>query len=398
MKAIAYWDVDSQRIRKVLGELHAGFEVRLAATLGELHKISLGDRDVRALIIGVPSADQKSIVNLLGIFSDVSGIPIFVLAGNRIPSVFNASVDINPPASLSSGAEAAFIFVYSGELSSLCFRIIAAIEKSDEDEKNAVRMFIGRSKAIQGISALVRKYAESRHPVLILGETGSGKELVARALHEYSSRKGEPFIALNCSALPENLVENELFGAERGAFTDAVKHRGALANAAKGTLFLDEIGSMSRSAQPKLLRALETGEYWKLGAEKPEKSDFRLVSATCVNIETEIQRGYFRADLFYRISDLPIKIPPLREHMEDVADLARHFCLEAGRGYCELGSGALSRLMDYQWPGNVRELKSVINRACVNVQKGAIQAEDIVFMSGLKDVARRGRRPSGRGA
>ncbi len=389
MKAIAYWDVDSQRIRKVLGELRAGFDVRLAATLGELHKISLGDRDVCALIIGVPSADQKSIVNLLGIFSDVSGIPIFVLAGKRIPTVFDAGIG----AVANASSSAAFIFIYSGDLSSLCFKIVAATEKSAEEAEGAVRMFIGRSKAIQGISALVRKYAESRHPVLILGETGSGKELVARALHSYSSRKEEPFIALNCSALPEHLVESELFGAERGAFTDAVKHRGALANAAKGTLFLDEIGSMSRSAQPKLLRALETGEFWKLGAEKPEKSDFRLVSATCVNIETEIQHGSFRADLFYRISDLPIKIPPLREHMEDVADLARHFCLQAGKGYCELGSGALSRLMDYQWPGNVRELKSVINRACVNVQKGAIQPEDIVFMSGLKDVARRGRRP-----
>ncbi|MFA6366289.1 MAG: sigma-54 dependent transcriptional regulator [Candidatus Hydrogenedentales bacterium] len=389
MKAIAYWDVDSQRIRKVLAELRAGFEVRLAATLGELHKTSLGDRDVCALIIGLPSADQKSIVDLLGIFSDVSRIPIFVLAGKQALSVFDEGVAARACASSS----AAFIFIYSGELSSLCFKIVAATEKSAEEAEGAVRMFIGRSKAIQGVSTLVRKYAESRHPVLILGETGSGKELVARALHSYSSRKTQPFIALNCSALPENLVESELFGAERGAFTDAVKHRGAFAKAAKGTLFLDEIGSMSRSAQPKLLRALETGEFWKLGAESPEKSDFRLVSATCVNIETEIRRGYFRADLFYRISDLPIRIPPLREHMEDVADLARHFCLLAGKGYCEIGSGALARLMDYQWPGNVRELKSVINRACVNVQKGAIQAEDIVFMSGLKDVARRGRRP-----
>ncbi|HWR11915.1 MAG TPA: sigma 54-interacting transcriptional regulator [Rectinemataceae bacterium] len=378
MKAIAYWDMDSLRIRKVLNELQAGFEVRLTATLGELRKISVIDRDVHALVIGLPTADRESIMSLLGTFSGISGIPIFVLVGERTP------VALDPGG--------AFICVYSEELPSLFIKIVAATEKAIESAEGPVRIFIGRSDAIQGIAALVKKYALSRHPVLILGETGTGKELVAEAIHRYSPRKEEPFIALNCSALPENLVESELFGAEKGAFTDAVKHRGALAKAARGTLFLDEIGSMLRSVQPKLLRALETGEYWKLGAESPEKSDFRLVSATCSDIDTQIKRGYFREDLFYRISDLPIRIPPLREHIEDVVDLAQHFCLQAGKGYCEISAPALGKLMDYRWPGNVRELKSVINRACVNVQKGAIQPDDIVFMSGLKEAAKRGRR------
>ena len=148
-----------------------------------------------------------------------------------------------------------------------------------------------------------------------------------------------------------------------------------------GTLFLDEIGSMVPAVQPKLLRALESGEYWRLGAERPERSSFRLVCATCENLVSLCERRLFRADLLYRVSDLVVSIPPLRERIEDVRTLSEHFCAKSGKGQCSLSEGAMERLEDYYWPGNVRELKSVINRACANVQSGTIGAGDIVFIT-----------------
>ena len=377
MKAIVYWDIDSLRIRRVLDGLDPEYEVRLAATLGEL-QTCVAARAYSAMIVGIPSADPDSVVAFLESLLASAACPVFVLAGRQIPRGMSASKP--------------YCFIHSDELSSLRLKIAAAIVTQAAGEKGtASRLFIGKSKEMQRVSCLVRKYADSRHPVLILGETGTGKELVANALHSCSARKGRPFIALNCSAIPENLVESELFGTEKGAFTDAVRHNGALARAANGTLFLDEIGNMALSVQPKLLRALETGEYWRLGADGPERSEFRLICATCEDLEAQMKRGLFRADLFYRISDLPIHVPPLRERVEDIAELADYFCLQSSKGFCSVSDGALSRLSAYGWPGNVRELKSVINRACANVQKGSIGEDDIVFMGGRVGVAR-GRR------
>lgn len=381
MKAIAYWDIDSLRIRKVLDELGSGFDVRMAATLGEL-QIYASDRGICALIVGLPPTDQEGVASFLATIAGPRDCPVFVLGEEQCSPLSD------PPR---ADREKSGYFMCPGELSSLRQKILASADKRKMTEEDSV--FIGRSAAMREVATLVRKYADSRHPVLILGETGTGKELVACAIHTRSSRRDKPFIALNCSALPENLVESELFGAEKGAFTDAVRHRGALARAAKGSLFLDEIGSMALSVQPKLLRALETGEYWMLGAEKPEKSDFRLICATCEDLEQQIERGFFRKDLFYRISDLPINVPPLRDRVEDVADLAEHFCFQASKGYCELSAAALAKLMAYRWPGNVRELKSVINRACANVQRGSIGDGDITFMFALRDPSGRGPRP-----
>ena len=370
MKAIVYWDVDGPRIRKVLAELESDFEVRLAATLGDLLRTSSRDADLCAVLIGFPSADFVPVAKLLDQLSSVSRLPVFVLTERH--SILGAEM------------RKASFFIGAEELPLLRFKILAADETQSRENGDAA-LFIGKSKAMREVSTLVRKYADSNHPVLILGETGTGKELVARALHSCSMRRDQVFIALNCSALPESLAESEMFGAEKGAFTDAVRRKGALKKAEKSTLFLDEIASMSLAVQPKLLRALETGEFWRLGAEKAEKSDFRLVSATCANMGAQIMKGQFRADLFYRISDLPIVVPPLRERMDDVVDLARHFCLQAGKGWCELSETAIDKLMGYRWPGNVRELKSVLNRACANVQRGRIEADDVVFMFGLED-------------
>jgi two-component system nitrogen regulation response regulator GlnG len=353
MRSIAYWDMDSQRIKQVVSHLEANFEVSLAASLAELLTTDIRGPEPYAVVMGAPPMESLKLQALLGTMSNRFSCPIILLAGET-----DAAPPPAPPC----------VLVQRGALSTLSAAIEGAAKTLAANARNRASLFIGRSASIRKVAALVRKYAESRNSVLILGETGTGKELVARALHEYSS------------ALPDGLAESELFGAEKGAFTDAVRRNGALCRASKGTLFLDEIGSMSLAVQPKLLRALETGEYLRLGAEKPETSDFRLVSATCEDIERRMAEGRFRSDLFYRISDLPIRLPPLRERLEDVGELAEHFCQEAGKGSCSLSREAFDKLADYDWPGNVRELKSVMNRACTNVQSGRIGADDIMFL------------------
>ncbi|MCE1196836.1 sigma 54-interacting transcriptional regulator [bacterium] len=365
MRSIAYWDMDSQRIKKVICQLQGAFEVTMAASLAELARMGADGLKPYAVIMGSPPVEKVRLQALLRTLSSHFSCPIVLLAGEE-----DAELTSSPPG----------VLVQRGDLAVLQSAIAGEAERLAAEARRRASLFIGRSNSIRRVVALVSKYAESRHSVLILGETGTGKEIVARALHEYSSRRANPFVALNCSALPDGLAESELFGAERGAFTDAVQRRGALCRASKGTLFLDEIGSMSLAVQPKLLRALETGEFLRLGAEKSETSDFRLVSATCEEIERWVAEGRFRSDLFFRISDLPIRLPSLRERLEDVPDLAEHFCREAGRGACSLSRGAFEKLADYDWPGNVRELKSVLNRACANVQEGTIGADDIMFM------------------
>jgi len=370
MNSVAYWDIDSLRMRKVICELESLFNLRLAATLAELRQSIMG-MNLLAIVIGIPSIDKESMYAMIASLVRESRCPVFVLIEGQQSSPADHMGIIT--------------IVSPSDIPSLSGKIAAVAESIRRGGDKEARIFVGKSEPMRRISALIRKYAESRNPVLILGETGTGKDLAANALHTLSSRREFPFIALNCSALPENLVESELFGTEKGAFTDAVRHRGALVKASKGTLFLDEIGSMSLSVQPKMLRALETGEYWRLGAEKPEKSDFRLVCATCENPVDLQENGLFRKDLLYRISDLVVWIPPLRERMEDIGELAEYFCLQAGKGFCELSAGALEKLAAYSWPGNVRELRSVVNRACANIQKGSIMTEDIIFFSGLRN-------------
>jgi DNA-binding NtrC family response regulator len=217
---------------------------------------------------------------------------------------------------------------------------------------------------------LAERAAKSNIPVLIEGESGVGKELMARAIQGSSERRGKPFIAVNCGALPENLVESILFGHEKGAFTGATeKHIGKFAEANGGTLFLDEIGELPLETQVKLLRALQEGEIDPIGARRPVKIDIRLVSATNQNLVELVRRGRFREDLFYRLNVFPITIPPLRSRAQDVPDLARRFlarfCAEEGKRIRGLSNEALALLSSYQWPGNVRQLENAMFRAVV---------------------------------
>jgi DNA-binding NtrC family response regulator len=227
-----------------------------------------------------------------------------------------------------------------------------------------------RGQAMDRVVALGRRAAGSNIPVLIEGESGVGKELVARAIQGESERAGRPFVTVNCGAIPENLVESILFGHEKGAFTGAVDRRiGKFQEADGGTLFLDEVGELPLDAQVKLLRALQEGEIDPVGAKRPIKVDFRLISATNRDMIQLVKDGKFREDLYYRLNVFPISVPPLRERLEDVPELARHFlarfAAEEGKRVGNIEDAALDLLAGYTWPGNVRQLENAVFRAVV---------------------------------
>jgi transcriptional regulator with PAS, ATPase and Fis domain len=234
-------------------------------------------------------------------------------------------------------------------------------------------------QSMRDLYALAKQIAASDLPVLVLGETGVGKEKLSRAVHDYSPRANKPFVAINCAALNDNLLESELFGHERGAFTGAHAHKaGLLQTAAGGTVFLDEIGEMSLAIQAKLLRIFEEGEVRRVGAVKSDHIDVRFIAATNLDLEGAIVRGTFREDLYFRLSAATVVIPPLRERPAEVEALARDFAAKAGERMAgapkEISAEALALLRRYSWPGNIRELRNVIERAMVLSGDGPITA------------------------
>lgn len=240
------------------------------------------------------------------------------------------------------------------------------------------RDFIAVSSAMQGILETVRQVADSRATVLITGESGSGKEVVARTLHNLSSRAKAPFVAVSCAALPESLLESELFGYEKGAFTGAQGSKpGRFEMANAGTLFLDEIGEIPLATQVKLLRVLQEREFERLGGGKPIKVDVRLVAATNRDLLEAVDQGVFRLDLYYRLQVVEIRLPALRERPEDILPLARHFlqkfAAENGRPVLSIGKDAEAALLRYAWPGNVRELENTMERVVVLSPKEAVE-------------------------
>ncbi len=243
---------------------------------------------------------------------------------------------------------------------------------------------IGMSPPMVRLREEIKQVAGDRGPVVITGESGVGKELVARALHRLSAAGAGPFEARNCGALPETLVESELFGTERGAYTDAVRRPGAFELADGGTIFLDEIGELSLPAQVKLLRILETGDYYRVGGAAVRRTSARFVAATNSDLRCRMEAGLFREDLYYRITVFRIAIPPLRQRREDIPGLAHHFvrALSEAGAYTraeEFSTDALERLASYEWPGNVRELRNVVWRALVHARGPVIGASELVF-------------------
>jgi DNA-binding NtrC family response regulator len=243
--------------------------------------------------------------------------------------------------------------------------------------------FLGDSEAVRRVRALVEKVAETDATVLVRGESGTGKELVARELHERSShRRRGAFVAVNCAALPSELIESELFGHEKGAFTGAAaRRRGKFEQADGGTLFLDEIGDMSATVQAKLLRALEERRIERLGGSESIPVDVRIVSATHRPLEQEIEKGGFRADLFYRLQVVTVEIAPLRDRREDIPVLAETFARQAAERYGlqprAIAPSALRRLVEYNWPGNVRELRNAVERALILAEGNEVSAKDL---------------------
>jgi DNA-binding NtrC family response regulator len=241
---------------------------------------------------------------------------------------------------------------------------------------------IGRDPAMREIFKLIGRVAPTDATVLVTGESGTGKELVARAIHQHSRRAHRPLIVVNCAAIPEALLESELFGYERGAFTGAVQSKpGRLEAADGGSLFLDEIGELAPQLQVKLLRVLQERSFERLGGKQPIRADFRLIAATNQNLKSLIEQGRFREDLFYRLNVVRIEVPPLRARRNDIPVLAAHFLKNVVtnpvRRIPELSEGAMRILMSYDFPGNVRELENVIHRVAVLVSGSVIEAEDV---------------------
>ena len=237
-------------------------------------------------------------------------------------------------------------------------------------EKNLPTKIIGQSKVLRGILKQLEQVAKTDTSILLLGETGTGKELFAKTAHALSKRKDKILVTINCAAIPESLIESELFGHEKGAFTGAAKLKyGKFEIAHQGTLFLDEIGELPMAMQPKLLRVLQENEFERLGGHKTIFTDFRLIAATNRNLQTEVDKGTFRSDLFYRLNILPIHIPPLRDHREDIPLLVEHFLnafnRKTGKTIDLIPRKTISMLMEYHWPGNIRELQNLIERAHV---------------------------------
>ncbi|WP_419494689.1 sigma-54-dependent transcriptional regulator [Chryseobacterium bernardetii] len=254
------------------------------------------------------------------------------------------------------------------------------LEKKYSFEKN----IIGQSEAIKEVFKKISKAVKTNINVSITGETGTGKEVVAKTIHYNSDRKNKPFVAINMAAIPKELIESEFFGHEKGAFTGALsKSSGKFEQADGGTIFLDEIAELDINLQSKLLRALQEREVTRIGGTQKIKFDARLIIATHKNLAEEVKKGNFREDLYYRIVGLPIELPPLRDRDQDVIILAKHFiklfAKENGMNSMTLSNGAISKLTKYPFPGNVRELKSVIDLACVMADDKEIQPEDIHF-------------------
>jgi transcriptional regulator with GAF, ATPase, and Fis domain len=254
--------------------------------------------------------------------------------------------------------------------------------KTEVLDREELREVIGQSKAMQTVFHLLQRVAPTDSTVLILGESGTGKEVIATAIHRLSQRKDKPLVKLNCVAIPEGLLESELFGHEKGAFTGAlVAKLGKFELAHSGTLFLDEIGDMSAQTQAKVLRALQEREFERVGGTRTIKVDVRLIAATNKDLSKEVKEGRFREDLYYRLNVISISLPPLRERREDIPFLVDFFVEEANRKLkspiYEVSKDVLKVLMDYSWPGNVRELKNAIERAAVLSDNGILRVEHL---------------------
>lgn len=355
---------DDSAIRTVLNQAlsRAGYEVRAAANASTLWRwVSQGEGDL--VITDVVMPDDNAFDLLPRIKRLRPELPVIVMsAQNTFMTAIRASEKgayeyLPKPFDLKE-----LIQIVGRALTEPKAR--GALRHAPEEVENIP--LVGRSPAMQEIYRILARLMQTDLTVMIAGESGTGKELVARALHDYGKRRNGPFVAINMAAIPRELIESELFGHEKGAFTGAqARSAGRFEQAEGGTLFLDEIGDMPMEAQTRLLRVLQQGEYTTVGGRTPIKTDVRIVAATNKDLRILIQQGLFREDLFFRLNVVPIRLPPLRERAEDVPDLVRHFFLLAEREGLprkQIDAAALDGLKRHRWSGNVRELENLIRR------------------------------------
>ncbi len=369
---------DDSAIRTVVGQAltRAGYEVRTAGNAAALWKfVQNGEGDL--IVTDVMMPDENAFDLIPRIRKLRPQIPIVVMsAQNTFMTAIRAS---------ERGAYEYLPKPFDlGELVSIVGRALSdphgIAEPAPHDAGDDIPL-VGRSPAMQEIYRTLARLMHIDLTVLINGESGTGKELVARALHDFGKRKNGPFVAINMAAIPRELIESELFGHEKGAFTGANQRSiGRFEQAEGGTLFLDEIGDMPMEAQTRLLRVLQQGEYTTVGGRTPIKTNVRIVAATNKDLRGLIQTGLFREDLYFRLNVVPLRLPPLRERAVDVPDLARHFfniAEKEGMQRKQLDAGALERLKAYSWPGNIRELENLIRRLA------ALHPHDVVTGSAI---------------
>jgi two-component system response regulator HydG len=392
---------DSARILVVEDNdtLRSGISVALRENWGDVQEVSNGDDAVKCI------SDSKSdpfdvIVTDLRL-PGCDGVAVLRAARERDPGT--SVLVMTAYGSIETAVEAmrsgAFDFVQKPlDLDQLELRVARGVEhrrllyevtelRAEQAARQASEQIIGDSPALRAALDLAKRVAPTRSTVLVTGETGTGKELIAGLIHRASPRAEGPLVKVNCAALPETLLESELFGHERGAFTGADRQRvGRFEEATGGTLFLDEVGDTSRATQAKLLRVLQDQLFHRLGGSKLLRTDARIISATNHDLGARMAEGEFREDLYFRLNVIRIHLPPLRERPEDLVDLAHHFLRELGaemrhpvRGFTEM---ALAKIRSHDWPGNVRELHNTLERAVLMAEGPRIDAEDLSILRG----------------
>jgi two-component system nitrogen regulation response regulator GlnG len=374
---------DDAAIRMVLNQAltRAGYEVRPTGNLSTMWNwVSRGEGDLLITDVAMPDGNAFDVMPKIKKLRP--DLPVVVMSAQN---TFMTAIRANELGAYEYLPKPFDIT----EVLSVVARALADAKKPGPSERKAeepgeTMPLVGRSPAMQDIYRALARLMQTDLTVMITGESGTGKELVARALHDFGKRRNGPFVAINMAAIPRDLIEAELFGHEKGAFTGATaRSSGRFEQAEGGTLFLDEIGDMPMDAQTRLLRVLQEGEYTMVGGRTPIKSNVRIVAATHRDLSQMIRQGLFREDLFYRLNVVPIRLPPLRERIDDIADLVGHFLRAAqqdGEALKTISPDAIRLMQDYSWPGNVRELENLVRRlvalyADESISREIVQAE-----------------------
>jgi len=372
---------DDDAIRTVVAQAlrRAGHHVRTAATLAQLDReLSIEQPDVLLTDVVLPDGDGIEHATLIA--AERPDLPIIVLSARN---TLTTAVRANEAGAYDYLPKPFDLDTLTRAVAAALARRGPAIASLDGDDDHALPL-IGRSPAMQEVYRVIARVVSNDLTVLVSGESGTGKELVARAIHDLGQRRAAPFVAINMAAIPRDLIEAELFGHERGAFTGAqARTAGRFEQAAGGTLFLDEIGDMPIEAQTRLLRVLQSGEFTTVGGARTIRADVRIVAATNRDLQQAVASGQFREDLFYRLNVVPILIPSLRERRQDIAMLARHFldrAAEDGLPRKTLDDDAIDTLEGHDWPGNVRELENLMRRLAALSRDDRISAIDLGAM------------------